>query len=1346
MLRFLQLLPLIVFLAIRMNAQEYRAFARHFGFEQGLPHRQVNKIIQDRRGFIWAATNAGVARFDGRHFMVFNKTEHGLAGDLVEWVAEDANGYIWASRSGANGWLCILDPVSGTVIPAETYFKKHPLPAPVSRWWKAPVQAADGSLLVSLFDPGALWRYHPDRGWSAIDLPDCRGFQILKPTARQTIWGLLLRADTAAQLLEINSQGTVLKQIMPKPGGGFGPKKGGTANPDHFFLLEVAPGEKPVVWEFNGEGDRRPAACFQNNVYTPQHSRLENDRIEVQFPFILDSAGDLLLDISRQYPEIDPQQYCDYLEDHNGNVWFATTFGLIVVDIRKNYFRRLLYDENAPGGRGKACRGLLEKNDRLLVNLETFGQGRYRVNPQTGAAERLPGACAIGIAAGADGQVWTECHLEGNTWQTISFFKAGADGQLTGQRLLQKRDWGFVWTILEDNPRRILLGHMTGMTIYDPADGTAKPFADERFPAINRANVCWLGKDRAGRIWACTEQGLFQLQPGGGVVARYWSGGAGAFQLPYDFIHHFYEDPDGIFWLGTAGGGLVRWDPGAVPGRHTRVIFRENGLLNGVVYAVYEDRNAHLWLPTDYGIVQLDKRSLQVRHTWLTADGLTHNEFNRISHCQGRDGTLYFGGLNGVTAFNPDAMYRQDGLNRNQPPLVVSAFSMLNSGSGQLENRMADLLKDKRITIHPNVRYVELEFALLEYFEPEKVTYTWKLEGVTKDWEPLKEPVLRLSGLPFGTHRLRIRAQAADGAVASNEVDIQLRVLPPVYLRWWFFLVCMLVLAAGIWIWLNWRTREHWLVQQRLEQEVNRQTATIRQQAEELTQLDALKSRFFANVSHELRTPLTLLLGPIEYALSDQGLSAKSKILLEAAQRNGTQLQRLVDEILDLSKLQATRLDLQEQATVLFDFLKETLSNFQPLAENRKINLQLDYRPDPSWTLALDRQKLLKIIRNLLSNALKYAPEGSAVELLAERTPGVVVLRVRDAGPGIHPDDLPHIFDLYYQSKRPEWKAEGGAGIGLALVRELAQTMSGRVQVESAPGKGAVFTVTLPAQERPRESAAPVVGIQRFAGENSASENLPEPAPADPLAHLLIVEDNPDLRDYLHAILSADYRLTLTDNGRAALDYLAAGAEPLPDLILSDVMMPELDGFQLLETLRQNEAWRPIPVILLTALAGTDERLHAFRIGVDDYITKPFSAEELRVRLENTLRNLAARREWAVMEPDTAHEPSDHAEAWLRELRETVLKNLGNPKFNIDDLAERMGISRKTLYRKIRAQAGISANQFIQEIRLHQARELIESGQYRTLRQVAQLVGLRSADYLSRLYRERFGKPPAMEL
>ncbi|MCC6458983.1 MAG: response regulator [Saprospiraceae bacterium] len=1347
MTRFVSIFFVLACCCWQGRAQEYRAFARRYSIEEGLPHRQVNKILQDRRGFIWAATNGGVTRFDGRQFKIINKAS-GLGSDLVEWVVEDAKGYIWACRTGPNGWLAILDPLTGSVVPTANYFRQWPIPVPPARWWKAPLTMADGSLLVSVLHPGDLWRFHPQFGWSRIPLPDCTSFMLLQSGARQTIWGLLAPADNSGiALLEIDVQGKVQQRITPRPGWTFWEKRGTADQTDHFFVLEHKTGETPVLWEFNAEGQRRPAPLWVNDPFVRQHGRLANSRIEVQFPQILDPHGKPLLDISRQYPEIDPAQYRDYLVDHNGKLWFATTFGLVVVEVRKNYFRRLLYDPNAPGGRGLACRGLLEKNGQLLVNLEPYGQGRVRVDPASGSAERLPGRCAIGIAPAADGNVWTECIMGDHAWQTLSLFKATPAGQLTGQQLLQKKDFGYIWTILEEHPQRVLLGHSHGITVYNPLDGTAEPWHDAQTTALEHANVSWLGRDRAGQTWACTEQGLFLLKPGGGVAAHYWTGGTGAYQLPFDHIYYFYEDAAGIFWLGTSGGGLIRWDRKAPPGQQTRVVFRENGLLNGVVYAVYEDQHQHLWLPTDYGIVQLDKKSLQVRHTWLTGDGLTHNEFNRVSHCQGADGTLYFGGLNGITAFHPDDFYQQSNSGKTKLPLAISAFSILKSGHNQLENHTPELLRSNQITLHPDDRYVQLEFALLDYFAPEKATYTWKLEGLANHWETLKEPVLRLSGLPFGTHPLRIRAQAADGAMATNELYLKLRVLPPFYLSGWFFGLVALLLAVSIWLWLRWRIREHRREQERLEEEVDRQTNTIRQQTEELQQLDRLKSRFFANVSHELRTPLTLLLGPIEYALNDIGLSRKSKSLLQTAQRNSLQLQNLVNEILDLSKLRATGLELQEQATVLFDFLEEILSSFQSLAEHRAIALRLEYQPAPGWTLALDRHKLLKILGNLLSNALKYAPGGSAVVLQVEAQAGEVLFRVQDAGPGIHPEDLPHIFDLYFQSKRPESQPEGGTGIGLALARELAQAMGGGVWAESTPGAGTVFFLRLPARECSPETAAPIAWGQRHTGRLDAPEKPPpaQAARGDATARLLVVEDNPDLQAFLRTILPADYQLTLVDNGRAALDYLSAAETP-PDLILSDVMMPEMDGFQLLETLRQSKAWRQIPVLLLTALAGPDDRLRAFRIGVDDYITKPFSAEELTVRIENALRNLLARREWLETESAAPDEAAEQADIWLQRLREIALLNLGNPQFNVNDLAERMGVSRKTLYRQIRLRAGLSANQLIQELRLLQARELIESGEYRTLRQVADAVGMRSADYLSRLYRERFGKSPAADL
>jgi signal transduction histidine kinase/DNA-binding response OmpR family regulator len=1374
---------LLTFAFAEAKAQQYRAFARRYGIEEGLPHRQVNKIIQDRNGFIWAATNAGVARFDGRHFKVFNKTENGLGSDLVEWVAEDADGYIWACRSGPNGWLCMLDPLSGNVIPADTFFQKRPLPVPTSNFWKAPVSMADGSLVQGLLNPGGLLWHHPKNGWTHIKLPKSNGFFPLKTGRQQSVWGLRVPADTSpVALVEIDLSGKILQQINPQPGWTFSERRGDSGSPDHFFLMEHKPGEKPVLWKVDTAGNRTATTCPIENPFAYQYSQLENDQIEVQFPLVLERNGKVLLDISHQYPELDVLQFRDYLVGRNGNIWFATTFGLIVVDIHQTYFRRLLYDEQAPGGRGKACRGLLEQNGNLLVNLEAVGQGRYRVDPHTGQAERLQGDCAIGIAKSADGNVWTECITGPNSWQTLSLFKSAPDGQLIRQHLLQKKDFGYIWSIVEDNPQRVLLGHIHGATIYNPADGTAKPWKDEHFPEFDRANISWLGKDRSGQIWACTEQGLFNLKPGGGVAGRYWSGGAGAHFLPYDFIYHFYEDQDGVFWLGTSGGGLIRWDRKAPAGRHTQVIFRKNGLLNGFVYAAYEDRHQHLWLPTDYGIVQLDKKSLQVRHTWLTADGLTHNEFNRTSHFMGADGTLYFGGLNGVTAFHPDDFYTKTTEGKSTTPLVVSAFSVLDAGTGQLENRLAEIVRQNHFTMYPDDRYIQLEFALLDYFAAEKVTYTWKLEGISADWESIREPELRLSSLPYGTHRLRIRAQASDGTWAANELNIELTVLPPVYLRGWFLLLVALSLAAGIRGWVYWRTREHRFEQERLEAEVDRQTATIRHQTEELKKLDQAKSRFFANVSHELRTPLTLMLGPLSSMLKGNRLESRDFTYAKTAHEHGKQLLQLVNEILDLSKLESGKMQLQETTVSLQPFLRRIVSAFESHAERLGILFVFEYQLSERLRVQVDEDKLQKVLNNLLSNALKFTPphSGGAVRVTVSDANGNIRIGVHDTGRGIHPDDLPYVFERFYQTSRPDTPIEGGTGIGLALCREFSELLKGRITAESTLGQGSSFYFEFPKKE------VLGVGNDELLMMNDDRDTTQDSSfiihHSSLINHsslrktVLLVEDNDSLRDYVQSILSEKYHVVTAENGKVALDMLSLTLQPsnekpsnsfqpdssfiihhsslkLPHLIISDIMMPVMDGFQLLENLKADDRWRHIPVVMLTARADLRDKLRALRIGVDDYILKPFEEEELLARVENLLKNYDARS--PTLQPETLQPETFQPEtfqpatfsledlAWLEAFEQVVEKRLGDSNLTAEMLADALAMSRASFFRQLKRLTGLTPAQYLDEARFQTARRLLESREVSSVKAAAYSVGFRQVKHFSQNYKKRFGKLPS---
>ncbi|MCB9283532.1 MAG: response regulator [Lewinellaceae bacterium] len=539
-----------------------------------------------------------------------------------------------------------------------------------------------------------------------------------------------------------------------------------------------------------------------------------------------------------------------------------------------------------------------------------------------------------------------------------------------------------------------------------------------------------------------------------------------------------------------------------------------------------------------------------------------------------------------------------------------------------------------------------------------------------------------------------------------------------------------------------------WKRQRDSSRELARKNAVLEEQVRQLQELDSLRARLFINISHEFRTPLTLILGPIGQVLKEKTLPPDVRVLLENTFRNGGHLRDLVEEVMELTRLRAKKEGLQIHATVLRDFLEEVAAAFQPMAEARYCKLDIQYHPDPGLTLDLDRKKVWKILNNLLINAFKYSPEGCRVELIVEIQEQVVLIRVSDDGPGIHPEDLPHIFERFYRSSHPEASRESGLGIGLALSHELADLMGGGLWVESVYGHGSTFFLQLPIRERDRSEAIPVAPGSRFAGKAVETTNVPSGKTASETAPLLLlVEDKADLQAYLETLLAGDYRLAMAGNGHEALAYLANNS--VPDLILSDIMMPGMDGFELLEHLRARKEWRHIPLILLTARTERHDRVRAFRTGIDDYLVKPFDAEELIVRIENSLSREEARREWLqLQEEDLSPAEADAGEdeaTWLLRLEEAVKGNIGDLQFGVDRLAELVGMGRTRFYRRIRSVTGLSANEYIREIRLQTARDLLESGQISDLKTLCGQVGLRSAHYFSKLYEERFGKPPGVD-
>lgn len=511
--------------------------------------------------------------------------------------------------------------------------------------------------------------------------------------------------------------------------------------------------------------------------------------------------------------------------------------------------------------------------------------------------------------------------------------------------------------------------------------------------------------------------------------------------------------------------------------------------------------------------------------------------------------------------------------------------------------------------------------------------------------------------------------------------------------------------------------------------------ARLQKEAEQWAQLHHQKSRFLANLAHELRTPLTLISGPVDHFLERYGgqLTKQQQKWLQKASRNTHRLNVLVEEVLDLSRLEDQKLGVSEEPVALLSFVRRVFNQFESNAQLKVLhyNLQLPDQ-DPGWVL-LDTAKVEKVLNNLLSNAIKFTDRGGRVALSLQAESDKLVFRVMDSGRGIDEADLPHIFDRYYQTRRSDLPLEGGSGIGLALARELTELLGGSLQVDSTFGKGSTFTFSLPLKVTNRSNGKPV----STANGSTALSVGPNPSPNAPV--LLVVEDNPDMQDYLRAILEEDYRILSATNGEEALQVLD---QQRPELILSDVMMPGMDGFTLLNQLKNKDHLADIPVVMLTARTDQRDKLTALHIGVDDYLTKPFSQQELQVRLQNILGFQRERKQQSEAASGTPL-LSQADRQWLKKVENHLRAQIDNPAYTVRELAKTVNLSERQLSRRLKQLTGMPPSRYFREMRLQQARVILEKGTEQTVAEVSYAVGFDTPDYFSRLYLERFGKRPS---
>ncbi len=1366
--------------SVQLHAQDFHVQVQHFSIDEGLSHREVHDVFQDSRGLIWISTLYGINRYDGHNFTWFTKEKNGLSSNNINKVLEDPQGWLWvfSAKEGSDVPFDYVDLINIQTLELLRWEKKN---APFQMAEIAKCVFNEHRELYFGLNNGDCWKLNLKGEFEAIKIDAVKNFTPYYCTGRGTIWGKELTAESS-NLIEINQAGEILHKYELPFINDLAVAGEDSAGQLWFRILYEHQNASVYYidqhWQQQSyDLTKTPIGDISDKIIYGQHQLYIHPKSHdfwwtgAETFSIATADGYVENAVNDKHPSLAFASSVFF--DNQGRGWVGTIDGLFNIKFERSRFQNLLslYTKDAElYGNRIECRGIWESpNGNVLINSYA---GTFLLSPEGDVLVRnflkVPEEekwASMGLFGSSKGDAWfgwlKPVRLNGNTGE-LEFF------HLPPEKVVMNN-----WVIQEQWSGRIWFAGLNGDFAYlEAGEKTLRLFENYKgFQELKSANILDIQQRKDGMFWLVSNTGLYLFDPEKlQILERYWTGGQGRVYIPHNNLHHLYQDGDSLLWLATGGGGLVKLPLStSAPAQSSVEQFtKSEGLSSNVIYSLYPDDYGNLWMSSDYGLMQFNIKAKRSR-TFLPTDGLPHFEFNRISHHLAKDGRLYFGSLNGVTTFNPRDFQIFE--SKNNAPLVLLGLEQYDGKQDKLVNKLPGFNEHPEIVLNPKDRVINLEFALLDYNAPERIRYAYRIEGVSEKWTHLRENKVSLSGLPYGEFLLKIKGQAATGVFSDQELAIPITVVKPLYLKTWFIVTVALILLVAGPVFFKIRTRQLENQKRQLELQVQQRTETILHQNEqlaiqavELRQLDEVKSRFFANVSHELRTPLTLMLGPIGSVLKTNQLDNRNFTLLKKAQHSGKSLLRMINEILDLSKMESGRMMLDEKPVRPYKLLQRYFSQFESHARLQGLQLVFEYKAGEELQVLLDVEKFEKVVNNFLSNAIKFTSKSGRVTMSFQEMEGQLELRVADTGQGIHPDDVANVFDRFYQTNRPEAPAEGGTGIGLALVNEYAQLFGGKAWVESVLGKGSTFYFQFPK----KMVAGAELEISEKEDEQIADEQIIalskpaiKPTKAD-LPAVLVVEDNPELRDYLRIILEEKYQVITAGNGQVALEVLSHqptspngggddGNTPSAlekigvGLILSDIMMPVMDGYQLLENLKSDDRFRHIPVVMLTARADLRDKLKALRIGVDDYLLKPFEEEELLVRIENLLANSANRGTASAGVDEESIEPIlSQADAdWLFEIEQLAQDGLDKKLLSVNWLSAQANLSERQFRRRLKTVTGYSPLQYIAELRLQKARQLLEIGKYKTIAELAYAMGYNDAPAFSRSFRNQFGKSPS---
>ncbi len=1358
------LIPVIYFLLCcltvsRICAQTPSYQFTHIDIDQGLSNNQINSIYKDSKGFMWFGTMSGLNRYDGYSFRVFKhdlRDTTSLPDNLIERITGGPDSLLWIyARDGQH----VYDPANDVFRTTQPVLQQLGIPGNAvndivedtqGRYWF--IHPTTG---IYCYTPGqkpALHLQHKDNDSSTIA---DNNIAAITPVT-DGCW--LLHNNGLLEKMDARSHRIIYRDAQL-----YRRSNGSTQN---YHLMADQEGELWIYSTSDPQGVWRCNPANGSLLHYDQNSspiRLNNNIVrgivqdnQGRIWIGTDHGGVNILDKKWQsmyyamnMPEnpksLGQNSITNLYKDNTGIVWVGT-YKKGISYYHENIVKFPLYQHQPYNNKGlpydDVNRFVEDAAGNLWIGTNGGGLIYYNRSNDTYTQYRHDAHNPNSLSSDVVVSLWIDHQQQ--LW--IGTYFGGLDRFTNGRFIHYTNDPAnpaslsnnSVWEILEDSRQQLWVGTLgAGLNLYNPATQSFRNYKRSQSNGLHSNYIAALLEVKQGNLWIGTDRGIDVLHLPSGRFTAYLSDSTPPRRLSNDNVICLFEDSRGWIWIGTHEG-LNLYDPQQ---QQLRIFRKEEGLPDNTVLNILED-NAHtLWMSTPNGLSNLAVTTGSqgpVFHfqNYDAADGLQGKEFNENAALRTRRGELIFGGGNGFNLFYPHTITQ----NKNVPPIVLTDFQVFNKSiaPGEKINGRVLLHQDISATQQLTLKYREnvfsISFAALSYFHPEKSRYAYMLEGFNQEWLMTDGDQRRATytNLDPGDYIFRVKASNNDGVWTEQPLELHIKVLPPFWKTPLAFILYIVLILGALLL-----ARRLMLERERLRFRIEQE----RQQAHRMHELDALKIRFFTNISHEFRTPLSLIITPLEKIIKgtrEDGI----KNQLELVQRNARRLLNLVNQLLDFRKLEVQEIKLQTTEGDIVQFIKELTSSFSDLSEKKQV--RLDFRSQiNSLVMAYDADKIEKIIFNLLSNAFKFTPEfGSVtVELQWQEEGKLLCIMVKDTGIGMPLEQQDRIFERFFQHEAQGSLLNQGSGIGLNITKEFVKLHGGTITVDSAPEMGSCFTILLPVQGG---STAPVVT------DTPAELTQPPPAAMEITAPvrngkkplILLVEDNEDFRFYLKDNLSLHYQVITAENGQAGWNLLQ---QTLPDLVVSDVSMPIMDGLELCRRIRAQKRTAHIPLILLTARTTEADQLEALEKGATDFITKPFNFELLLSRIRNLIVQQASLKK--SYQQHIEANPSEVAissadEQFIQQALQIVEQQMANAEFSVEELSRALHMSRVSAYKKILSLTGKTPIEFIRSIRLKRAAQLLEKSQL-TVAEVAYEVGFNNPKYFTKYFKAEYNVLPS---